>query len=336
MISHDPDLRRLAGRDVAVERPDRGGAAARSISVTVRTTAPSPRRSTRSPTPKFNIDIKDERGGRAARSRRSETPARRRGCSSARSARAPSRRRSTELPGVATSISMIRGACCGRDRRRSVGLVGLAAPDRCATWMPCSCPRASFGFAITTPRTIRRIPRGRRRGARLDDQRTRGRWTRCSTPASTARHRSRRPRDRSCWRARRADTPRGLAKHPQAPVKALETAGSRHFHGHPVVIPDLAVSPDSTRVRRHVVTYTCNAEEATQWRIVVCAECDLDLRACRAKRESNSRPGRRPFTAPTTARPSRSCSRPTPRCPRRGSPPAPARRVASSPTTGAS
>ncbi len=242
MISHDPDLRRLTGRDVLVG--ELTAAELRAIDLGHGQNFCSLAEALDAfPDAKFNIDIKDKAGGRAGT------------IAAILKARADprvligsfstSRRRATVkgLPGVATSISMIPAlfaVIVGEARPRRA-----PALDRCVESMRCSCPRAS-----SASRSPRRAPSAAFHAAGVEVHA----WT-INDPDEMRELLDAgidglvtRPRPTSPCELLRRDRGADAASTCQSPVKALKTAGSRHFHGHPVVIPVLAVSPDSTRV----------------------------------------------------------------------------------------
>ena len=176
-----PRPARVAGRpDVRVGAPD-GGASSRDRPRARAELLLARRGARRFP----GRAVQHRHQGQAARSpdrsRRSrDARATATGCSIGSFSTARRRAAVKGLPGVATSISTIRALVRGH-RRRKLGIVGLLR-WMLREWMPCSCPRADVRHA----RSRRRAPSarfhgGRRRGARLDDQRSRDRCANCST-----------------------------------------------------------------------------------------------------------------------------------------------------------
>lgn len=152
MISHDPDLRRLTGRDVLVG--DLTAAELRAIDLGHGQNFCSLAEALDAfPDAKFNVDVKDKGAVAGTIAAISKAGAIRRVLIGSFST---SRRRATVkgLPGVATSISMVPALFAVIVAK--IGLVGLLR------WMvrrvdAVQLPSRKFGFAITTPRTIRRF-----------------------------------------------------------------------------------------------------------------------------------------------------------------------------------
>jgi glycerophosphoryl diester phosphodiesterase len=152
MISHDPDLRRLTGRDIRVG--DLTAAELRAIDLGQGQNFCSLADALDAfPDAKFNIDVKDQRAVAGT----IEAIAQARATSRVLiGSFGTSRRRATiqGLPGVATSISMVPALFAVVAAK--LGLVGLVR------WIvrrvdAVQLPARKFGFSITTPRTIRRF-----------------------------------------------------------------------------------------------------------------------------------------------------------------------------------
>jgi glycerophosphoryl diester phosphodiesterase len=152
MISHDPDLRRLTGRDVLVG--DLTAAELRAIDLGHGQTFCSLAEALDAfPDAKFNVDVKDKRAVAGTITAITEARAIPRVLIGSFGT---ARRRATVrgLPGVATSISMIPALFAVIVAK--IGLVSLLR------WIvrrvdAVQLPARKFGFSITTPRTIRRF-----------------------------------------------------------------------------------------------------------------------------------------------------------------------------------
>ena len=150
MISHDPDLRRLTGREVLVG--DLTAAELRAIDLGHGQTFCSLAEALDAfPDSKFNVDVKDKRAVTGTITAIAEARAIPRVLIGSFST---ARRRATVagLPGVATSISMVPALFAVIVAK--IGLVGLLR------WIlrrvdAVQLPSRKFGFAITTARTIR-------------------------------------------------------------------------------------------------------------------------------------------------------------------------------------
>ena len=245
MISHDPDLRRLAGRRATVEQLTVARAAAHRPRRRAGLTARSPRRSMRFPETRFNIDIKI--GGRRATrpSTRSGPPgATDRVLIGSFSADAAAGRRPACFR---ASRPRSRLAVRSRPSRPRVPAIRLALRRILRDVQAVQLPESVLGMQPLHARARSRAFHAAGvevHAWTINDPADHG--TAARRGRRRPRHRPRRPRamPRACER-------RALPKHPETPVKALETAHGGHASGHPVVIPDSAEPASAGSADQH-------------------------------------------------------------------------------------